>query len=98
MHEEQPNASGVREGEILAGKYRVDRILGAGGMGIVIAAHHLHLDERAAIKMMLPEALANEDAVARFPREARAAVQIKSAPVARVSDVGEMPHGPPFLV
>jgi serine/threonine-protein kinase len=73
----------VREGEILAGKYRVDRVLGAGGMGVVVAAHHLELDSKVAIKFLLPETLGNPEAVARFAREARAAVRIKSEHVAR---------------
>ena len=37
-------------GDVLAGKYRVERVLGAGGMGIVVAAHHLQLDEKVALK------------------------------------------------
>jgi len=47
-------AAGVSAGEILAGKYQVEKVLGAGGMGIVIAAHHLHLDEKVAIKFLCP--------------------------------------------
>ena len=88
----------VQEGDILAGKYRVDRVLGAGGMGVVVAAHHLKLDERVAIKFLLPDALGNSDAVARFEREARAAVKIKSEHVARVIDVGTLENGAPYIV
>lgn len=88
----------VREGEILAGKYRVDRVLGVGGMGVVVAAHHIDLDDRVALKFMLPEALANAEAVTRFAREARAAVKIKSEHVARVSDVGKLENGAPYMV
>ena len=78
----------VREGQLLAGKYRVERVLGVGGMGIVVSAHHLQLDERVAIKLMHREALANPELVARFARRARAAVRIKSDHVARVSGRG----------
>jgi eukaryotic-like serine/threonine-protein kinase len=88
----------VDEGEILAGKYRVERVLGMGGMGVVVAALHLALDERVAIKFLLPEALANAEAVARFAREARAAVKIKSQHVARVIDVGTLETGAPYMV
>jgi serine/threonine protein kinase len=88
----------VREGEILAGKYRVDRVLGVGGMGVVVAAHHLELDDKVAIKFLLPETLGNAEAVARFAREARAAVKIKSEHVARVSDVGKLENGAPYMV
>src|ERR1700722_3010400 len=91
-------AAPVRTGDVLAGKYRVDRILGVGGMGVVVAAHHLHLDEKVAIKFLLPDALQNPDAVARFDREARAAVKIKSAHVARVIDVGRLDSGAPYMV
>src|SRR4051812_29611172 len=93
-----PFVAGVREGDVLAGKYRVDKILGAGGMGVVVAAHHVQLDERVAIKFLLPEALGNAEAVARFAREARAAVKIKSEHVARVIDVGTLETGAPYMV
>jgi hypothetical protein len=88
----------VKEGDILAGKYRVERVLGVGGMGVVVSALHVQLDERVAIKFLLPGALANPDAVARFGREARAAVKIKSEHVARVTDVGVLESGSPYLV
>jgi len=90
--------STVQEGQILAGKFRVDRVLGVGGMGIVVAAHHLELDDRVAIKFLLPETLGNPEAVLRFAREARAAVRIKSEHVARVSDVGKLENGAPYMV
>ncbi|HYJ11270.1 MAG TPA: serine/threonine-protein kinase [Polyangiaceae bacterium] len=82
----------------MAGKYRIDRILGAGGMGVVVAAHHIRLDDRVAIKFLLPEMLLSGEAVARFEREARAAVKIKSEHVARVSDVGTLENGAPYMV
>ena len=93
-----PHSAGVREGDILAGKYRVERVLGIGGMGVVVAAHHLQLDEKVALKFLLPDALDNSEAVARFAREARAAVKIKSEHVARVIDVGALPNGAPYMV
>src|SRR3954470_13666053 len=88
----------VQEGEILAGKYRVERVLGVGGMGVVVAATHLQLDERVAIKFLVPDALSSDEAVARFAREARAAVKIKSEHVARVIDVGTLDNGAPYMV
>jgi serine/threonine protein kinase len=90
--------TGVREGDILAGKYRIYKIIGAGGMGVVVAAHHIDLDDKVAIKFLLPEALDNAEAVARFAREARAAVKIKSEHVARVTDVGTLQTGAPYMV
>src|SRR5580698_5673279 len=91
-------AAGVREGDVLAGKYRVERVLGAGGMGVVVAAHHLQLDQKVAIKLLHAEALSDGVAAARFAREARTAVKIQSEHVARVTDVGELPNGAPFMV
>jgi serine/threonine-protein kinase len=88
----------VAEGELLAGKFRVERVLGQGGMGVVVAAHHIVLDEKVAIKFPLPEAMRSSEAVARFEREARAAVKIKSEHVARVTDVGRLETGAPYMV
>src|SRR5271154_7216063 len=88
----------VREGDLLAGKYRVERVLGAGGMGIVVAARHIELDQLVAIKFVRDEAIASEDAVQRFLREARSAVKLKSEHVARVLDVGKLESGAPYMV
>jgi serine/threonine-protein kinase len=88
----------VREGEVVGGKYRIENVIGAGAMGVVVAARHLLLEDRVAIKFLLPHALDSRDAVARFMREARAAVKIKSEHVARVSDVGVLEDGTPYIV
>ncbi len=88
----------VKEGEVLAQKYRVDRVLGVGGMGVVVAATHLQLDERVALKFMLPAAFENTEALSRFQREARAAVKLKSEHVARVLDTGTFDNGSPYIV
>jgi serine/threonine-protein kinase len=87
----------VRTGDVVAGKYRVDRVLGEGGMGIVIAATHLHLEQRVALKFLLPSMAVNVEIVQRFLREARAAVKIHSEHVARVLDVGTH-DGSPYMV
>jgi serine/threonine protein kinase len=93
-----PSAAGVREGDVIAGKYRVEKVLGAGGMGVVVAARHIQLEERVALKFLLPEALGDQEAVARFIREARAAVRIKSEYIARVTDVGTLENNAPYIV
>jgi serine/threonine-protein kinase len=85
------------EGELIAGKYRVERTLARGGMGAVYLARHVELDQLMAVKMMLPEAAKNPEAVTRFMREARAAVKIKSNHVVRVTDVGTLPSGLPYM-
>jgi eukaryotic-like serine/threonine-protein kinase len=87
----------IRLGDVVAGKYRVDRVLGEGGMGTVMAATHLHLEQRVALKFLLPSMAAKADIVQRFLREARAAVKIHSEHVARVLDVGTH-EGSPYMV
>jgi serine/threonine-protein kinase len=88
---------GLRLGDVIDGKYRIDGVLGTGGMAIVLAAHHLQLDDRVAIKLLRPSSLDNPELVMRFRREARAAVKIKGEHAARVIDVGQL-HGTPFMV
>ncbi|AUX46139.1 protein kinase [Sorangium cellulosum] len=96
----QPAAhSGVPvPGDVLAGKYRIERVLGAGGMGVVLAAWHLVLERRVAVKFLLPEAAALPDAGARFLREARAAAALDGQHVARVLDVGTLDTGAAYMV
>src|SRR6266516_7170708 len=94
----EPVSMPFRKGDIIAKKYEVLRLLGSGGMGFVIAAKHVELDEEFALKFLRPECVANRDLMARFAREARASVKIKSEHVARVFDVGTMPDGAPFIV
>ena len=88
----------VRLGELIAGKYRLDRILGVGGMGVVVGAFHVRLDRRIAIKFMSPALVADAAAVRRFNREARASARIESEHVVRVFDVGALDDGTPFIV
>ena len=83
---------------IIADKYRVETTLGFGGMGVVIAARHLQLDERVAIKLLRDDVTLDAEHVERFIREAQAAVRLKSEHVARIQDVGTLPDGKPFMV
>ncbi len=93
-----PNEVPVKPGDVLDGKYRVERVLGSGGMGVVVQARHIDLNTRIAIKFMLPEALQDPESVARFQREARAAVRLRSEHTARVLDVGRLRNGAPYMV
>ena len=77
-------------GTVLLDKYRVIRTLGVGGMGAVVAAEHMQLGNRVAIKFLLPTLVDNEMVVARFLQEAKAATRIQSEHVASVVDVGQM--------
>ncbi len=85
-------------GDILLGKYRVEEIIGVGGMGRVVKASHLYLQQPVAIKILLPELAESQSTVARFLREAQATVRLRSEHIARVMDVGTMPDGSPFMV
>ena len=88
----------VREGDILSGKFKVERVLGQGGMGVVVAARNIALDQVVALKFMLPQAMANAEAKERFMREARAVARLKSEHVTRVLDVGTLDDGAPYIV
>ncbi len=88
----------VQSGDVLLGKYRVERVLGQGGMGIVVAARHIELGELFAIKLLLPSTLVHAEVVERFVREARATARLKSDHVARVHDVGRLETGAPYMV
>ncbi|XXX72952.1 serine/threonine-protein kinase [Sorangium sp. So ce134] len=88
----------VQPGDILAGKYRVERLLGTGGMGVVVAAIHVELGQRVAVKFMRSAHDVDAGARERFLREARAAVRLRSQHVARVFDVGTLEGGAPYIV
>ena len=79
-------------------KYQIERLVGLGGMGVVMEARLLQLDERVAIKFLLPELAASPEAVARFEREAKVLFKIKSHHVCRVHEFGRLPSGVPFIV
>ncbi len=98
MNESLPPHSPVQEGQIIAKKYRVERVLGVGGMGAVVRATHVELDQPVAVKFMLPEALQSAEAVARFLREAKIVARLKSEHIVRVSDLGTLETGQPFIV
>jgi serine/threonine protein kinase len=85
-------------GTVLAGKYLVEGLLGVGGMGVVLTARHQQLDQKVAIKVLLPEVARHPEIVERFAREARAAAKIQGEHVARVVDVGVLDDGSPFMV
>jgi serine/threonine-protein kinase len=88
-------------GEMVAGKYRVVRVIGEGGMGVVVEAEHIRLRQRAAIKFLSPEMLENTEIVERFEREARAASEFNARNnphVVRVTDVDATPDGLPYMV
>jgi eukaryotic-like serine/threonine-protein kinase len=85
-------------GAVLSDKYRVERVIGQGGMGVVLEATQLELDRRVAIKCLFPKMLTDSDALMRFSREARAAAKLRSEHTIRVFDVGRVDARAPFIV
>jgi serine/threonine-protein kinase len=88
----------VAVGDVIAGKYVVEKIIGAGGVGVVVSARHEGLGDRVAIKFLQRSAAETRENVARFDLEARALARVKTEHVARVMDVGRLPTGEPFMV
>jgi serine/threonine protein kinase len=84
-------------GTIVADKYRLERVLGRGGMGMVIEAKHVQLGTSFALKFLHRSILGTETVPERFLREARATAALRSEHVCRVFDVGSF-EGVPFLV
>jgi serine/threonine-protein kinase len=93
-----PREEDVPEGEILAGKYRVERVLGAGAMGVVLRVTRLGADGILALKFLRPSVARDAVAAKRFLREAAAAGRIQSRHVVKILEVGELASGAPYLV
>ncbi|MGE5181409.1 MAG: bifunctional serine/threonine-protein kinase/ABC transporter substrate-binding protein, partial [Acidobacteriota bacterium] len=89
-------AARLAQGDVLGGKYRIKRVLGEGGVGVVVRATHLKLDQDVAIKLLRDPA-APQRVVERFAREARAAAQLRGEHAVRILDVDE-DAGAPFIV
>lgn len=85
-------------GQILSGRFRIEHVIGVGSMGVVLAAKHIELDERVAIKFIRSEMQKVPGVLSRFAREAKAAVSIKSEHVAQVFDVGTAEGIGPYIV
>ena len=87
-------------GEVIAKKYRVESLVGRGGMGVVVAARHVQLGQVVAIKLLTlpPDEERRDEAVARFLHEAQAAARLQNDHVVRIYDVGQLDDGLPFMV
>ena len=88
----------MQAGDLISGKYRLLRLLGAGGMGSVWAARNELTDRDFAIKFLHPKLADNKEALQRFFLEARACGQIKHPAVVDVYDMGQAEDGSPYLV
>ncbi len=85
-------------GQVLGARFRVERLLGSGGMGAVVAAEHLDLRQRVAVKLLRADLGRAPEALERFMREARASARLKSEHVAHVMDVGILHGSIPYMV
>ena len=85
-------------GTVIAGKYRVLRIIGSGGMGRVWEGAHITLGTRVAIKLIKSQFAQQKEARARFEIEARAAARLRSKHAVNVYDYGLTPEGLPYIV
>ncbi len=101
MSHEAPNSLAILEdfpvGTVFAGKYCVERLLGRGGMGAVLAARHMDLGHRVAIKVLHESLSVDLNAAERFQREARASAALESEHVAQVIDVG-VDHDTSYMI
>jgi eukaryotic-like serine/threonine-protein kinase len=93
-----PPLAPVKAGDVLGEKYRVEHVLGKGGMGVVVAARHIDLGTRVAIKFLLPAFVENPEQVVRFIHEARSCVQLRGEHTVKVYDVGKLSDGAPYIV
>ncbi len=105
MSEDSPNANRGRESNellsstrVIAGKYRLGRLLGEGGMSTVYEAEHTGIGHMVAIKFLSETVVGDRTSLARFQREARAMGQIKHENVVGVMDNGTDEKGVPYLV
>lgn len=85
-------------GTVLRGKYRLEHVLGAGGMGVVYRGHHLQLNRPVAVKLIHRKCARNLKAVRRFLREAQSAASLDHQSVVRVLDVDRCPDGAVYMV
>jgi eukaryotic-like serine/threonine-protein kinase len=96
--EPTPVEEELSPGHVLDGKYLIDAVLGKGGVGVVVSATHLALQQKVAIKFLRNDTKLSPDTLQRFLREARAAAMIRSEHVARVNDFGTSEEGHPYIV
>ncbi|HYP77738.1 MAG TPA: serine/threonine-protein kinase [Polyangiaceae bacterium] len=91
-------AEQVRVGDLLVGKYRVERVHRRGALGLTLEAMHTQLGQRVAVRLLSADPKAYPEAAARFLRGARLAVQFQNDHTARIIDVGCLESGAPYIV
>ena len=88
----------LKVGEVIGGRFRIDRVIGIGGFGEVAAATHLELRQSVALKIMKDELVGDTEIIERFLREARAVAVLRTDHVCRVLDVARTESGTPYIV
>lgn len=88
----------VKQGDVVAGRYVVERVIAVGGMGTVVAARHVQLGHKVALKFLHTAGPSAKDAAPRFLGEAKAAARLKGEHVVHVSDMGTLESGVPYMV
>ena len=88
---------GLAPGDVLEGRYRLERLLGEGGFGAVYQATQLNLERQVAIKVVLPQLLSTPELLDRFLREAKVAQRLDHPNTVRMYDFGHTEHGVPYI-
>jgi hypothetical protein len=88
----------IEVGDVIGARFRIDRVIGVGGFGTVVAATHLELRTAVALKILKPEFVEDAEIVDRFLREARAVAGLHTDHVCRIMDVNRTPEGTPYIV
>src|SRR5207244_2737547 len=95
---DEEKAARLAPGTVVADRYKVDSLLGEGGMGAVYRAEHIHMRKIVALKVLHAEVSNHEEIVARFEREAVVAANIEHPNIVAATDFGRLPNGSFFLV
>ncbi len=95
--EADPTSDLARSGVVVANRYRLDTVIGRGGMGSVWSATHLGLGHQIAVKLISREFIRSPDALRRFDAEAKAAARLQSRHVVQVYDNGTLDDGTPYI-
>ena len=98
LPEEKQEAVDPLLGSVVDGRYRVDRVIGEGGMGVVYAAMHVTLGKRVALKVLRGEMARDDEVVKRFVQEAQASSSIGHANIIDITDFGRLPDGTSYFV
>src|ERR1700727_115121 len=88
----------LESGHIIDGKYRLDRLIGTGGMGGGCEGGEILIRRRVAVKILHAASNGNVDAIRRFEREAQAAGEIGNDHILEVLDIGSLPNGDRYLI